>query len=292
MLSRLAKFAYRLFGRWVFRHRERFKPLAEELKKARLPFTVEEYVSLTILFSIVLFVLSFAAFFLLTGFYDLPLRFLISLVGAAGVTVLFAINFLNYPRLKAISRGSEIDAVLPFALMHMATLAGSGIPPHHIFRIMGKIDKYGEIARECRIIYRDVAILGKDIFSALSEAAKASPSRLWTEILWGISSTLRSGGSLRDYLYAKSRELQMLLERKERESVETMNLLTEIYLILFVLAPILGAIMLILMSMMAGGSVAGLSPLTLFGLLVYVITPAMGLIFLLIADNAKPREIV
>ena len=292
MLDRLSKFAYRIFGRYVYRHRDQYDWLVEELKKARLPFTAEEYVSLALLLSLVsflaIFILSLALFPVDNILARLLLSFLVSIL----VSVIIFINVLNYPRVKAISRASSIDAVLPFALMHMATLAGSGIPPHHIFRIMGKIEKYGEVARECRIIYRDVAILGKDLFTALSDAAKSSPSRLWTEILWGISSTLRTGGSLREYLYARSRELQSLLERKERESVETMNLLTEIYLIAFVLTPILAAIMLILMSIFSGGRLLGLDPLTLFALLVYLITPVMGVVFLIFADNMRPREIV
>ena len=292
MLERLAKFAYRLFGRTVFRYRDRYAWLTEELKKARLPYTPDEYVSLLILLGIVFFVVLLPIGYLLIPFGNPLMKLLLSFLLDVVTTAILLFNALNYPRFKAVSRASSIDAVLPFALMHMATLAGSGIPPHHIFRIMGKIEKYGEVARECRIIYRDVAVLGKDLFSALSDAAKSSPSRLWTEILWGISSTLRTGGSLRDYLYSKSRELQALIERKERETVETMNLLTEIYLIVFVLTPILGAIMLILMSMLAGGTLLGLNPLTLFALLVYLITPVTGIIFLIFADNARPREIV
>ena len=291
MLQGISKIAYRLFGRYIYKHRSRFAKLQEEMKKARLPYSLDEYVSLAILLSILMFffVLSFLLLFLT---FPLPLRVLFSLFTALGVSAITFIYFLNYPHIVAYTRASSIDAVLPYAITHMSTLAGSGIAPHHIFRIMGKIPKYGEISRECRIIYRDVSVVGKDIFTAISDAAKSSPSRLWAEVLWGISSTLHSGGSLRDYLYMKSRELMSYIERKEREAVETMNLFTEVYLILFVLTPILAAIMLLLMGMLSGGTVFGMRPEQLFGLLVYIVMPIIGVVFLLVADNLRPREVV
>ena len=291
MLQGMAKIAYRLFGKYIYKHRSKFAKLQEEMKKARLPYSLDEYISLSILLSIIMFffVLSFLLLFLR---FPVPLRILFSVFTSLGVSVIIFIYLLNYPRVVAYNRAAKIDKVLPYAVTHMSTLAGSGIAPHHIFRIMGKISKYGEISRECRIIYRDVSIVGKDIFTAISDAAKSSPSRLWAEVLWGISSTLHSGGSLRDYLYMKSRELRSYVERKEREAVETMNLFTEIYLILFVLTPILAAIMLLLMGMLSGGRIFGMKPEQLFGLLVYIVMPITGIVFLVVADSLRPREVL
>ncbi len=291
MLKPLAKVAYRIFGRRVYYHRKRFLHIQEQLRKARLPYSLDEYISLTVLLSIFAFFVFSVGTFLVAGGFPLSIRLVLSLTsGVLGALVTY-FYMLNYPAVAAINRASSIDAVLPYAVMHMSTLAGTSIPPHEVFRIMGKIKEYGEVSRECSIIYRDVVVLGKDIFSALSEAAKNSPSRAWAEVLWGISSTLRTGGSLRDYLYMKSRELRSLLERKEKEAVETTNLLTEVYLIIFVLGPLLGSIMLLLASMFSGGTVLGLSPVTLFGILVYLIMPLLGLIFLLFAERVRPREI-
>ena len=290
MLKALAKFAYRLFGRYVYHHREKYLPIQEELKRARLPYSLDEYISLSILLSIIAFFVFFLCSLALSWSFPLTIRLLLSFVSGIGGALFTFFYMLNYPSIAAINRASSIDEVLPYAVMHMSTLAGTSIPPHEIFRIMGKIKEYGEVARECSIIYRDIVVLGKDIFTVLSEAAKNSPSRAWAEVLWGISSTLRTGGSLRNYLYMKSRELRTLLERKEREAVEATNLLTEVYLIIFVLGPLLAAIMLLLASMFTGGTILGVPPLTLFGLLVYVIVPVLGLIFLLFADRVRPRE--
>ncbi len=291
MLRPLAKLAYRLFGRYVYSRRKRYLYVQEALRKARLPYSLDEYISLTILLSLISFFLFGIAFFLLAPINSLLIRSLLSLfVGILGSFFVY-LYMLNYPAIAAINRASSIDAVLPYAVMHMSTLAGTSIPPHEIFRIMGKVKEYGEISRECSIIYRDTVVLGKDIFTVLSEAAKNSPSRAWAEVLWGISSVLRTGGSLRDYLYSKSRELRSLIERREREAVETMNLLTEIYLIIFILGPLLTAIMLLLASMFTGGTLLGLSPITLFSLLIYVIMPVAGIIFLLFADRMRPREV-
>ncbi len=288
MLKQLSKVAYRLFGKYVYKYRDEFLWLFEDIKKARLPYSLDEYLSLIVLISILVFLLSFTGSFMLFNINDVLIRMFLSILVSIGIVSLTISYFMNYPRLKAISRASEIDSVLPLAVMHMATLAGSGIPPQHIFRIMGKIERYGEISKDCDAIYRDITIGGKDIFTAISDAAKMSPSHLWTEILWGMESTLRAGGSLRDYFYTKSRELQSYLERKYKESEETMNMITEMYLIIFVVGPIFAAIMLILSSFMGG---VGFDPIVLFSLLTYVIIPVVGIIFLLLAESAKPRGV-
>lgn len=291
MLNRLSKLAYRLFGKLVYRHRKEFEWLYNDLKSARIPLSLDEYVSLIILFIIVTPFLAFIPLYLV--FYGMakPVAFILSIVGSIGISAILILYFLNYPKFVAASRASSIDIALPAAVTHMATLAGTGIPPHHMFRILSKIKKYGEVAKECGYIYRDVAILGKDIFTAISDAARVSPSRLWAEVLWGISSTLRAGGNLRDFLYSKSRELYLLLEQQEKKAVETMNLLTDIYMVLFVLGPILSAIILIIVSTFGGGRVGGLDPLTLLMLMTYFGLPVGGIIFLLIADMIRPREI-
>ncbi len=291
MLNKLAKLAYRLFGRIVYRHRKEFEWLHNDLRSARIPLSLDEYVSLIILLIMLTPFVAFVPLYLL--FYGMakPVAFILSVVGAIGVSVILILYFLNYPRIVAASRASSIDMALPAAVTHMATLAGTGIPPHHMFRILSKIKKYGEVAKECGYIYRDVAVLGKDIFSAISDAARVSPSRLWAEVLWGISSTLRAGGNLRDFLYSKSRELYSLLEQQERKAVQTMNLLTDIYMVIFVLGPILSAIILIIVSTFGGGKVAGFDPLTVLMLMTYFALPVGGLIFLLLADMIRPREI-
>ncbi len=292
VLKPLARFAYRIFGRFVYKHKDLFLPLQEDLKKARLPYSLDEYVSLIILVALLSFLIFLLIGWILFHPLPFPMNIITALFGAIGTSAILSIILYNHPKMAAISRASEIDAVLPFAVMHMSTLAGSGIPPHHLFRIMGLIEKYGEVARECNIIYRDVSILGKDIFTALSDAAKESPSRLWAELLWGITSTLRSGGSLREYLFMRAKDLRTMIERKERELMETMNLLTEIYLIIFVMGPILVAIVLALLSMMGGTFNIGIDPVQGFALLTYLILPVTGVIFLLIAEMMKPREVV
>ena len=144
MLKELAKLSYRFFGGVAFRHRGEFGWLREELKRARLPYSVEEYLSLIAFLDIVALavtlLLSLFAFTAVLHF-PLPISLLLAAVTAVGAAALLTVYMFNYPAIRSVARASEIDALLPTAITHMATLAGADIPPHHIFRIMGKIEK-------------------------------------------------------------------------------------------------------------------------------------------------------
>jgi flagellar protein FlaJ len=294
MLKPVMRIAYRYFGKYVHRRRDRFTRLSEELKVARLPYTVEEYVSAIILFSILSFVTSFAtAFFLLFSIYKYPaiISAVLSFLVAVSITGLVFVGLVVYPRYVVGQRKEDIEGRITYATTHMATLAGTGIPVVAIFRAISRFSEYGEISKECEYIVRDVEVFGKDIYTAIADAARYSPSRVWSEVLWGMVATLRSGGNLRAYLSERARALVQMHEEEEKRAMEALNVVTEIFMVLFVLAPIVGVIMVVFMSMM-GGTVLGLPAVTFLYLLEYLLLPIVGSIFIAIAEAKKPKEVI
>ncbi len=291
MLDILCKQGYRLFGGLVHKYRHYFRNLVVELRKALLPYSVEEYIAGILLLCILVFFLStiFAVIFLVPMMG--PAAVVSALTAGICLSALVGVIMLNYPSYRAIQRGKEIDARLAAAVTHMSTLAGTGIAPINIFKAMVKLREYGEIAKECALIVRDVELFGKDLLTALSESARRSPSRKWEELLWGVMSTLRSGGNLRDYFLTKARELMKEFERQEREAMESANVVTEIYLIIAVLAPILAVLMTTVMGLF-GGDIIGISPKEVLAVIVYVGVPVTGAFFIAFARMVRPREIV
>lgn len=293
MIRALSKLSYRLFGGIVHRYREHFSTLADEIRKARLGMPLEEYVSLALLLSIVTFfltlLLSYALFALIYR-YGTTLAVFLAILASTSVAVLLFIFMLNYPVIRAQGRAENIEAHLPHAVLHMATLAGTGTPPVTMFRAIMNMKEYGEISSECAVIIRDVEVFGRDLFTALAEAARRSPSKHWAELLWGIITTLRTGGNLRRYLSDKAEEFVRIAEQQERRAMETLSLLSEIYMVVFVLAPLLAVVMVALMGFL-GGYTLGLPPSILLAALVYFVLPVLGAMFILLVSSSMPKEV-
>jgi len=293
MIRAFSRFAYRLLGAWIHRRREQFEPLSEEMRKARLGIPLEEYVAAVILGTAVLFIvllpLSYI-FFAIVYAYPLPFAVVSAIIISSTVAILFFVFAMNYPILRARSRGENIDAHLPHAVIHMATLAGTGTPPIVMFKAITRMKEYGEISTECASIVRDVEVFGKDLFTALADAARRSPSKHWAELLWGIITTLRTGGNLRQFLSDKAEEFVHVAEQEERKAMEFLSLISEIYMVVFILAPIMGVLMVSLMGFF-GGLTLGMSPRTLLALLVYFALPLTGAVFIILATVGKPKEV-
>ncbi len=293
MIRAFSRLAYRIFGFAVHKYRGHFQLLAQEMRKARLGIPVEEYVSAVLLASVLAFLVLLPlslALFVYVYRYTLPFAVLSALIVSVSAPALLFLVLMNYPILRARSRADNIDAHLPHAVIHMATLAGTGTPPITIFRALMGMKEYGEIAAECATIVRDVEIFGKDLFTALADAARRSPSRHWSEVLWGIITTLRTGGDLRAFLSDKAEEFVHLAEQMERRAMENLSLLSEIYMVVFVLAPIIGVLMVALMGFF-GGLALGIPPRLLLILLVYFALPLAGILFVILASTGRPKEV-
>ncbi len=294
MLKPVMRIGYRLFGKHIHRYRARLQQLSDRLKIARLPYTVEEYVSGILLLTILTFIVSFAvsaAMFAGVYRYNSVTSVTVAFILAVSFSGIVWAALWSYPGYVAGNRRDEIDSRLAYAVTHMATLAGTGIPPIVVFKALTRFKDYGEISRECAYIVRDVEVFGKDLYTAIADSARYSPSKLWSEILWGIVSTLRSGGDLRQYLAEKARQLVEMHEREERKAMETLNVLTEVFMVVFVLAPVTGVIMIVFMSML-GGTVFGMDPRVFLLFIIYFLLPLVGIGFLIIANLSKPREVL
>ena len=294
MLKPLLRTGYRFFGDFIHRRRSQLQGFARQLKVARLPYSVEEYFAGMIFASLlVMFLGGATATFVLTVFYGDPLPVAIGLGAVIGVSLagLTVFLFLWYPSYVANERRSDIEGRLAYAVTHMSTLAGTGIPPVAIFKALVNFKEYGEISKECAYIVRDVDVFGKDLYTAISDAARASPSRQWADVLWGVVSTLRSGGDLRAFLSEKARQLVELQEREERKAMENLGVLTEVFMVGFVLAPIIGVLMIVFMGLF-GGAIFGLPPRLLLLFIVYFGVPILGLVFLAVANSSRPKEVL
>ena len=280
--------AYRLLGGLIRPYIPYFDEQKPLLKKAGFFFTIDEYVSVALFTSALLFPFAFLLFYLLF-FYTYEVPFLLATVAAMPfafiVSGALALTFIVYPSYKVDSVKRDMNARLPYAVTHMATIAGTGVPPYVVFKLVGDFFEYGEIAKECRRIARNIEVFGYDTITALTDAAAETPSSAFKDMLWGVISTIRSGGDMRLYLMEKAKSLMDEQRRVEAQYIESLSILSELYTTVFVAGPILFVIMVTIMGMIGG---LPLPADLLLSVLIYLLMPIMSVFFMVLVDGSKP----
>jgi flagellar protein FlaJ len=265
-----------------------FKSVAPTLRQAQFYITLEEYVS-TVILSLLLTApfMFFFVYLFLVDFYDMVIigsmlfAFIVTATYAGGA---IAALYL-YPPYKVDKIRRNLELNLPYAATHMATIAGTGVPMYLVFRIVGSFKEYGEIAKECRRIARNIEVFGYDTISAISDAASDTPAPNFKDLLWGSVAVIRSGGDMRSFLVEKARIYMENQKNLEEEYIDSLGLMAEMYTTIFVAGPILFVVMGTIM-----GSMGGL-PLDLglmFSIFIYILLPIASVGFIILVDATKP----
>ncbi|SFR44392.1 type II secretion system F family protein [Halogeometricum limi] len=197
-----------------------------------------------------------------------------SLGFGAGFGTLVAI-----PYSTASSRKREINMLLPDAVSFMYALSVGGLNQLEILEAMGQAeDTYGEVAREFQSIVQETEYFGTDYRNAIRDQAVVTPSDELSQFLTDMLSIVNSGGNMERFLDDKKDKHLRTAKQEQEMTLETLELFGEMYMTLS-LFPLLLIIILVIMSMLGQaqqsllyGTVYGLIPLTGVGFLVLVST--------------------
>jgi flagellar protein FlaJ len=194
--------------------------------------------------------------------------------------------FILYPRIKGWERKGKIDGHLPYAICWMSFMATTGVIPYLIFRKLAETEEFfGEISQEAKLVVKDVELLGFDFISALRNLASATPSTHLRTFVQGAMTNALSGGEMGTYFVSKARETMEENRKKFTEFIATLGLISEVYIIGLVAAPLLVIVMFAAM-MMLGGT----SPMILM-VIIYGVIPLGSMLFLLLTDALTPEGI-
>ncbi|KAB1187725.1 MULTISPECIES: type II secretion system F family protein [Haloferax] len=182
------------------------------------------------------------------------------------------------PRSRAEMRGRSVDILLPHAIVYMYALSHGGMSFLEVIRSVADAPDYGEVSREFEMIDRDMDLFGNDLFTALRNARNLTPSLNFEQFLDDLLSVLDSGGDVTAFL---DRESSTYLEeaRDEQEDfIETLSMLSEVFVAAFVAAPLLLIVTLMVISFLGGNTLVQLYALN------YLIFPLGMALFLLLID--------
>lgn len=296
----VASTAYRIFGRGVRESSGKHRKLRTQIRKAHIPIPIDQYLSSAYLYSLIAGLAAAIAgiYAGLRIFDDVSIpsgitappfveAHLTELLSSASCLLLFTLVFYStyfvfrtIPATKANVRRSHIDRSLPHATAYLYALSrGGGMNLFEIFKsLSGYAHVYGASAEEFGYIVKDMEYFGHDLISALQLASTRTPSEQFKDFLDGLISIVSSGGDITAYLRSKTDQYRSVATREQRNFLETLGILAEVYISVFVVGPLLLMTVLAVLGLISSGTT-----IILYAL-VYAIIPFGTVFFLLLLD--------
>jgi len=278
-------FAGRLFGNFVEKNENSFVITKNSLSAANTNMSFRTYMSIALLTALLVFTGSLVTLFILlkiVAIIKVPelvqLLYLIFAPILAGVTTLGM--FILYPSQVAIARQRNIESNLPFVLTHMGAVAGSGVPPQIIFKLISQFEEYGEITKEMKKIVRSVDEFGVDPLTAIKLVAERTPSGPLKQVLMGFVTTIESGGDIKIYLKGVGEQSLFEWRIRREKFLQQLSAYAEFYTGLLIAAPLFIISLFAVMNMIQP-NIAGYNILDLTKISIYLLVPALNIGFLI-----------
>lgn len=270
----------------------RFHGLNTDLRKANIPFILNTYVSIILFSSLVAAGVAIVAFIFLM-FFSLSLEYpfisgakfsFLRLAQVFGIClaipiVTFFATYL-YPAAEKRNIRGKVDQELPFATMHMGAIAGSGIEPSQIFKIVALGREYPATKQEIKKVINLINVYGYDLVSALKICARTTSSNKLSELFNGMATTISSGGSLTDFLDKRTETLLFDYKLEREKATKTAETFMDIYISVVIAAPMIMMLLLVLMSVSNISIGLGLIELTIIIVAIVALINVMFLVFL------------
>jgi flagellar protein FlaJ len=173
--------------------------------------------------------------------------------------------------------------------MMITLMASSGITPYESFKRLRKVDILHKFKKEGDEIVRLVEVLGNDPLTAMEKRADKTISRQYADFLEGYISSVRSGGSVVNYLTSKLKSIFEIHASNARNAVERLETLVEAYMVLLIVIfcfYILSSVTSPATEMMGDVGLPDTSAL-IYPLVLYVI-PIFSFFFMYLAHLARP----
>ena len=259
-----------------------FKKLSDDFKKADIKVLFKTYVSLMIFFTII----SLPIFIILLSilFGKISTGILLGIVGTGLTLALFYL----YPSNLANTRKKKIKNDLPFAMIHMAAVAGSGARPIDIFDLMLSSGEYEELGKEINKIMNYVNLFGYNLTTALKNVAMTTPSPDFKELLNGMISAIETGGDLKGYLEGKAIDELNTYKLERKKYVESLETYSDIYTAILIAAPLLFIVVLAIINTI-GGQIGGFSVGTIATFGTYGAIPLLNIGFIVFLTISQPE---
>lgn len=294
-----AKISNRFFSEYGTKlsNKEYLKEVGVDMRKANMPFLLNTYISMGLMSAVLSVFLAIILFIVLIFFkinFDFPFfhaaelglgRILLNFLIIPAFPLITLISFYFYPSLEKSSIEKKVNQELPFVAIHMSAIAGSGIEPSHIFKIIALGEEYPYSRQELKKVINQINVYGYDLVNALKNAARSTASKKIAELFNGFATTISSGGKLTEFL-DKRAETLLFEYRLERERfTKTAETFMDIYISVVIAAPMIMMLMLVLINISGISTGLSISALTL---VIILIVALINIIFLVVLHLKQP----
>ncbi len=288
MLSKnYVKFSYKFFGNFAKILQKNFMDIRDDLQRADMQYTIEEYLSTAIFTVCWVFVLETAVLSFIFAFFVPPVLAIVSafILSIAISGILFFLFYI-YPASTAKNRESKINKVLPFAISYIAAIASGKTTPIAFFKTLSRFKEYGEVSKEAEDIVRDVEMFGMSVSTAIRRKARRTPSEKFKEILYSLSTLMSSGGDIGLYLRSKANELMNDRKRSIMKFSNDLSFFVEIYLTLI----IAGSIFFIVLSSIIAVISIDMNIIMMQLFIVMIMLPLISAGFIVLVRSISPTD--
>jgi flagellar protein FlaJ len=270
-----------LFGDFVDAHSEQFRSIKESMKQTDMDTLFRTYISEMFFFTSLAMVFGSALGLLYSVFQGFGVfeafQYIMGVPVGLGLVV-FGIMYL-YPGSKARSRSENIDENIPFAVNHMSAISSSGVPPDSMFELLEQFDEYGEIQKEAEAITRRVNAFGEDVTTAMKQVADRTPNDRFADFLYGMVSTVETGGNLHDYIEEQAEEQLFQYNIRKEKEIDRISTYASFYTALLIAAPVFLVVILSIINLLQS-TIAGFTVRNLMFLGIHVIIPLVNSLFI------------
>ncbi len=284
MIGNFDRISFWIFGNLSKKINGGSQELQDQLIKSRICMPIDIYISMAYLISILTLIpLGFLSYFLFRGILEqLPALVILLIISLLSIIFGFALfrMILVYPEIAANLRGRKIDILLPHAIALMHALSRGSNDIMVSFEIISKNRKlFGEVSQEVEGALVEAKLLNNNIKTALKNSVAQSPSDTFKNFLEGLSTILASGGDIVAFFLNKSEQFRIKAVNENKAYMETLGLLSEVYVTGFAVGPLFIIVLLVILGLM------GDMDYFLLMLMVYIFIPVGALMFIILIST-------
>ncbi len=148
----------------------------------------------------------------------------------AAVPLFVFLGGMMVPKMSASTRSSLLQSELVFLVGYMVLLARGGVAPIGAMARISKSKIFPAGSKEAAKVISNIEVLGMDSTSSLDKVGKTCPNPIYSEILIGFASIIKSGGDLSGYLQSKMGDVLEEQTARSRRNADFTGLLSEAYI--------------------------------------------------------------
>ncbi|MCS7123377.1 MAG: type II secretion system F family protein [Candidatus Aenigmarchaeota archaeon] len=290
MVENIVKISTSIFGYLSFFLTTLFPDLQNHLKKAKYKRMAFEHISVSLFYGLMSFVATLPFFSILSSFLTKSaiVGYLLSII--ISFSLFFAVFFIvmNYPKIISKQIAKQVDDYLPFITLNMSLLASSKLPFDKVILMVGRLKLPPNVKKEIDPFVYDITNFGLNVREAIEKEIERVSSENFKELLYGISSLLRTGGDLSTFLKEKSKSYILEYKRKLLEFARKLGIFTQIYLMLIVVASIFLTVLLTVF-----GAISGIGETTILiqFFLIVIVIPMVSFMFVFLIKSITPSSL-